>query len=116
MMDRLERVDMSVMGGIHFVDVGGDNAASAETGVAIVHTKILDLQPADGRGHPAVLTAMVVNAAGLADLPANGHALEDFVLEDEIARVVAPRKITILVERLRARRVAEDVGPRDFQS
>src|SRR5260370_17195791 len=52
---------------------------------------------------------MVGNAAGLADLPANGHGLEDFVLEHEIARVVAPRKITILVERLRARRVAEDV-------
>src|SRR5467141_3186733 len=89
LMDGLEGVDIGGMGGVHFVDVRGDNAASAACGVAIVNAEILDLQPADGRGHPAILTAMVVNAAGLADFPANGHALEDFVLEDEVARVVA---------------------------
>jgi len=61
-----------------------------------------------GRGHPTILIAMVVNAAGLADLPTDGHALEDFVLEDEIASVVALRKITVFVERLRAHRMADD--------
>jgi len=43
------------------------------------------------------------------DLPTDGHALEDFVLEDEIASVVALRKITVFVERLRAHRMADDV-------
>jgi hypothetical protein len=52
---------------------------------------------------------MVVNAAGLADFPTNGHALEDFVLEDEIAGVVALRKIAVFVERFGAHRVVDDV-------
>src|SRR2546421_8891610 len=101
-MDGLERIHVSGMGGIHFVNVGGNDAASAARGVAIVHSEILDLQLADRRGHPAVLIAMIVNAAVLADLPANGHALEDLVLEDEIASVVALRKVAVFVERLRA--------------
>src|SRR6266481_4130151 len=109
LMDGLKRVDVRGMSGVHFVDVRGNDTASPVSGVAIIHAEILDLQPADGRGHPAVLTAMVVNAAGLADLPANGHALEDFVLKDEVARVVALREIAIFVERFRAHRMAEDV-------
>src|SRR5260370_38041794 len=52
---------------------------------------------------------MVVNAASLADFPANGHALEDVVLEDEIARVIAFRKITVFVERFGAHGMAENV-------
>src|SRR5437016_3461649 len=115
-MNGLERVDVGRMSGVHFIDVGWNNAAGAARAVAVVNTKILDLQPADGRGHPAVLIAMVVNAAGLADLPTDGHAFEDFVLEDEIARVVALRKIAVFVERLRARRMADDVVLDVFES
>src|SRR6266852_8157983 len=95
LMDGLERVDIGRMRGVHFVDVGRNDAASAARAITIVNAEILDLQPADGRGHPAILIAMVVNAAGLADLPADGHALEDFVFEDEIASVVALRKIAV---------------------
>src|SRR5260370_25868673 len=88
LMDGLEGVDISGMSWVQFVDFGGDNAASAAPRIAIINAEMLDLHPADRRGHPAGLTSMVVNAAGLADLPANGHALENFVLEDEVARVV----------------------------
>src|SRR5216683_2963982 len=109
LMDGLERVDVSRMGGVHFVDVGRNNATGAVSAIAVVNAEILDLQPADGRGHPTILIAMVVNAAGLADLPTDGHALEDGVLEDKVASVVALGKIAVFVERLRARRVADDV-------
>src|SRR6267143_3004732 len=109
LMDGLERVDVGGVRGVHFVDVRGNNATGAARGVALVNAEILDLQAADRRGHPAILIAMVVNAAGLADLPANCHALEDFVLEDEIASVVALRKIAVFVERFRAHRMADDV-------
>jgi hypothetical protein len=97
------------MGGVHFVDVGWNNATGATRRVTIVNAEILDLQPADGRGHPTILIAMVVNSAGLPDFPTNGHALEDFVLEDEIAGVVALRKIAVLFERFGSHRVADDV-------
>src|SRR5260370_19736676 len=108
LMDGLERIDISRMGGVHFVDVGRNDATGAMRDIALVNAEILDLQPADGSGHPAILIAMVVNAAGLADLPADGHALEDFVLEDEIAGVVALRKIAVFFERLWGAQVAAD--------
>src|SRR5260370_32025937 len=109
LMHGLERVDVGGMGGVHFVDVGRNNATGAMRDIALVNAEILDLQPADGSGHPAILIAMVVNAAGLADLPADGHALEDGVLEDEIASVVALRRIAVFVERLRTHRMSNDV-------
>ncbi len=52
---------------------------------------------------------MIVDAAGLADLPADGHAFEDIVLEDEIAGVVALGEEAILFDRLRADGMALDV-------
>src|SRR5260370_31063440 len=109
LMDGLERVDISRMGGVHFVDVGRNNATGAVRDIALVNAEILELQPADGRGRPTILLAMVVNAAGLADLPPGGHALEEGVLEDEIAVEVAIRKIAVFVERLRAHRMANDI-------
>src|SRR5260370_16357333 len=62
LMDGLERVDISRMGGVHFVDVGRNNATGAVRDIALVKAEILDLQPAAGRGHPRILTAMVCNA------------------------------------------------------
>jgi len=35
------------------------------------------------------LVAMIVDAAVLADFPADGHALEEIILENQIARVAA---------------------------
>ncbi len=52
---------------------------------------------------------MIVDAAVLADFPANGHTLEEIVFENEIARVIALGKEAVLVKRFRADGVVEDV-------
>ena len=52
---------------------------------------------------------MIVHAAGLADFPADGHALENVVLEDEVARVIPFREKQIPVERFRVEHVGVDV-------
>jgi hypothetical protein len=109
LVDGLEGIDVGRMGGVHLVDVGGDDATRALGGVAIIHAEILDLQTANGSRHPTVLVAMIVDAAGLTNFPADGHALEDVVFEDEIAGVVAFGEEEIFVERLRADGMAKDV-------
>jgi 23S rRNA (adenine2503-C2)-methyltransferase len=109
LVDGFERIDIGGMGSVHFVDVGGDDATRAVGGVALIDAEILDLQPADGGDHPTVLAAMIVDAAELGDFPADGHALEDIVLENEIAGVVAFGEKKIFVEGLRADRMAKDV-------
>src|SRR5277367_2139434 len=97
------------MGTVHFVDFRGSDFASATGGVFFVDSKILDFQAANGSGHPAILVAMIVDEAVLADFPADGHALEEFVLENEIARVVALGKEEILFERLGLNGMLDDV-------
>src|SRR5258708_29179390 len=77
------------MCGIHVVDVGGNDVACAADGVALVDSEILHAEPPDGRRHPAILIAVIVDAAELADFPADGHALENIVLENEIAGVIS---------------------------
>ena len=77
LVHRFERIDVGGVRRVHFVDVGGDDVTGAVGGVAIVHAKVLHFQAADRRGHPTILVAMIVDAAGLADLPADGHAFED---------------------------------------
>jgi hypothetical protein len=63
--------------------------------------KILDAQLADGDGHPAILSAVIVNAAGLAQFPADGHDFEEFAFVDQITRVMA-----LGVEKIRLERFA----------
>jgi hypothetical protein len=109
LMDGLERVDVGGMGSVHFVNFGGDDAAGAVGSVAIVHAKVLDLQAADGGGHPTILAAVIVDAAGLANFPADGHAFEDFVFEDEVAGVVALGIEAVFFESVGTDGVAEDV-------
>jgi hypothetical protein len=109
LMDGFERVDIGGMSGVHLVDVGGDDATRAVGGVAVINAEILDFQAADGSQHPTVLVAMIVDAAGLTDFPADGHALEDIVLENEIAGVVAFGEEEIFVESLRPDSMAKDV-------
>ena len=109
LMDRLEGIDIGGMSGVHFVDVRGDDFAFATRSIFFLYAEVLDLQPADGSRHPAVLIAMIVNAAGLADFPADGHALEDFVFEDEISRVIALGEKEILFQSFGADGVAEDI-------
>src|ERR1700690_3268976 len=52
---------------------------------------------------------MIVDAAVLSDFPADGHALEKLVLENQIPRVIPLGKENILVECLRTHNVADDV-------
>ena len=98
LVHRFEWVDVGRVSGVHLVDFGGSEMTGAVGRVAIVDAEILHFQTADRRVHPTVLVAMVVNAAELADFPANGHTLEDLVLEDEIARIAALREEKIFPE------------------
>jgi hypothetical protein len=77
------------MRGVKIVGIGRNNFASALSDVAAIHTIVLHTETADGRGHPAILIAVVVDAAMLPDFPANGHALEEIILENQIAGVAA---------------------------
>jgi hypothetical protein len=99
-MDGFERVYVDGMRAVHFVDFRGNDFAGAAACVFFFDAKILNLQAADGSGHPTVLIAMIVDAAVLADFPADGHALEEIVFENKIAGVVAFGEEEILVERL----------------
>src|SRR5258708_24990445 len=84
-------------------------------GVALLHTKILHSQPPDRSGHPAVLVAMIMNAAELPDLPANGHALKYVVLENQVACVIAAGEEEIFVQGFRTNGVLHDVVLDGFQ-
>jgi hypothetical protein len=115
LVDGREGIDIGGMGGVHFVNVGRDDATLAVGGIALVDAEILDLQTANGSGHPTVLVAMVVDAAGLADFPADGHAFEDIVLENEIAGVVSFGEEEIFVESLRTNGMAKEVALNVFE-
>jgi 23S rRNA (adenine2503-C2)-methyltransferase len=76
--------------------------------LAIFYAEILDLETADGSGHPAVLVAMIVDAGELADFPADGHTFEEVVLENEIAGVAALGEIEVFAEGFGANVMARD--------
>jgi hypothetical protein len=52
---------------------------------------------------------MIVDAAKLADLPADGHTLEKIVFEDKVAGVTAFGEIEIFFERFGADVILDDV-------
>ena len=111
LVDRLERIDVTGIGGVHLINVGRLKPTGAGVigkSVAVFNAEILDFESADGGGHPAVLIAMIVNAGELADFPTNSHAFEKIVLKDEIASVAALGKIEISVERFRANVILDD--------
>jgi len=108
-MNGFEGIDVDGMSAVHFVDFRGDDLASAAGSVFLFDAKILDFQAADGSGHPAILVAMIVDAAVLADFPADGHALEEIIFENEIAGVVAFGEEAIFFEALGADGMVEDV-------
>lgn len=109
LVNGLERIDVYRIRGVHFVDFRGDDFAGAAGGVFFFDAEILDFQAADGGGHPTVLIAMIVDAAVLADFPADSHALEEIVFENEIAGVIPFREEKIFFDRLGADGVADDV-------
>ena len=116
LMDRFEGINVNRMGAVHFVDFRGNDFAGAAGGVFFIDAEILNFQTADGSGHPAVLIAMIVDAAMLADFPADGHALEDCVFENEIAGVVAFGEEEVFFERFGANDMVEDVVLDGFES
>lgn len=107
---------MDGMRAIHFVNLRGNDFARAAARVLVLDAEVLNLQPADGSGHPAILVAMIVNAAVLADFPADGHALEKIVFENQIAGVIAFGEEAVLVERFGADGVLDDVVLNGFES
>jgi hypothetical protein len=58
---------------------------------------------------------MIVDAAELADFPADGHTLEHIVLENQVARVTAFGKEEIFFERFGTDGVVENVVLNSFQ-
>jgi len=76
--------------------------------VAIFDAEILDLEAADGGGHPAILIAMIVDAGELADFPADGHTFEKIVFENEVAGVAALGEKNIFFERVGADVILDD--------
>jgi hypothetical protein len=109
LMDGLERIDVDRVGPVHFVDFGGDDFAGTAVGVLFLDPEILYFQPADRSGHPAVLIAMIVDPAVLANFPANSHTLEQIVLENQIPCVVSLGEEEIFFQCFRAHRVMDDV-------
>jgi hypothetical protein len=116
LMNRFQGIHVNGMRSVHLVDFCRNDFAFAAGSVFVFHAEILDFQTAHGGGHPAVLVAMIVNAAGLADFPADGHALEEFVFENEIACVIPSGEEKIFVERLRPDRVTDNVVLHVFES
>ncbi len=89
LMNGLFALDGAGMVVVHVVGDARRNVAGAAGVVLIFNAEILDAQFADGHGHPAILSAMIVNAAELADFPANRDDFEEAAFEDEIPRVMA---------------------------
>src|ERR1051326_6614994 len=118
LMNGFEGIDVSGACGVHFVDV----CRSETTGATMLvfrlfsfDAKILNFQAADRRGHPAILTAVIVNSAELADFPADGHTFEDLVLVDQIAGVAALGEEEKLLEGFGPDGVMKDVVLNIFQ-
>lgn len=112
LVDGLERIDVGGMRGIHFVNVGGDETARSamfSIGLTILDPEVLHFKTADWGGHPTILVTMIVDAAELSDFPADGHAFERVVLENQVAGVATFREEEIFFERLRTNGVVEDV-------
>ena len=71
-MDGFERVDGAGVRRIHLDGLSGFDGGFTQSDVLMHDVKILDEQPADGNGHPAVLVAVIVHGTGLSDFPADG--------------------------------------------
>lgn len=74
-VDGLAWVDSAGLKRVHFYGSRGFNGAMAGPDILIDNVEVLHQQTADGDGHPAVLIAVVVNGATLADFPTDGDQL-----------------------------------------
>jgi hypothetical protein len=103
------------MGSIHVIDIRGHDFAGTAPGVALLDAIVLYPQAADGHGHPAILITMIMNTAMLANSPANGHALEYFVFENQVTGVAAFGEITILFDGLGAYGMTDNIILNGFE-
>ncbi len=118
LVDGFERIDVGRMRRVHLINVGSDEIACSAVfsiGMAILDTKVLHFEATDWRGHPTILVAMIVDAAELADFPADGHAFEHVVLENQVAGVAAFGEEEIFLERFGTDGVVEDEVLNIFQ-
>ena len=115
LVNRFERIHVGGMRRIHFVRVGGSEVTSVFRGVVLLDAEILYFQAADRGRHPAILVAMIVNAAELADFPADGHTFEHVVPENQVAGVTAFGKEEIFLERFWTDGVVQNVVLNSFQ-
>jgi hypothetical protein len=115
LVNRFERIHIRGMRRIHFVRVGGSEVTSVFRGVVLLDAEILYFQAADRSRHPAILVAMIVDAAELADFPADGHTFEHVVLENQVAGVTAFGKEEIFLERFETDGVVLNVVLNSFQ-
>jgi hypothetical protein len=87
-MNRFEGIDGTWLRDVHLDDFGGSDGALAGGNVLVEDVIVFDAEAADGDGHPAILIAMVVDGAGLADFPADGDEFVERSFVDEITGVV----------------------------
>lgn len=109
LVNRLHGIDEGRMGSVQFVNVGGGDGAVATGGIDFLDAIVADVKAADGRRHPTVLIAMIVDAAVLADVPAESHAFKQSVPKDEIASVIAFREKNIASKRFGTDGMLDDV-------
>ena len=70
--------------------------------------EILHAQFADGNRHPAILIAVIMDAADQTDFPADGHNFEEITFENQISRVMALRVEEIRREGFRLHQIFAD--------
>ena len=103
---------------VHDVRIGRHQFATTVRGVLIFHAEILHAQTTDRGDHPAILAAMIVNAADLAHIPADREDFEQFAFVDQVPRVMAIGVKNVGSQRLRLDGFALDkiqhVGNREF--
>ena len=87
-VNRLQRIDGTGLGWIHFDGVGGFEVAGAGIQILRDDTKVLDPKPSHWNRHPAVLLAVVVHGTGLSHFPTDGNQFIEGRLVDQIAGVV----------------------------
>ena len=71
-----ERIDGAGLKRVDLDDIGGAEIAGSGLDVLTENFVVFHPKTADGRGHPAILVAMIVNAAQLANIPADCEHFE----------------------------------------
>jgi hypothetical protein len=110
LVDGLFALDRARMIAIHIVGDAGTDVAGTVRAIFAVDAEVLDAQFTDGDSHPAVLSAMIVDAANLADLPTDGQHFEEVALENQIPRVVALGVKEIRLQRIDAEVILLEVA------